>query len=100
MLFRHGDVLVASIKDKELPSGARLQPHTTLAKGEITGHSHRVAEPNAAELWQHSGLLFLKVIAEQATLIHEEHKAIVLPKGSYRVWIQREYTPAEICNES
>ena len=95
MLWRHGDVLVATL-DEPIPTEAVLQPHTTLAKGEITGHSHRIAEPQTARLWEWSGTLFLEVLAETATLIHEEHKPITLPQGTYKVWMQREYSPAQI----
>jgi hypothetical protein len=94
MLWRHGDVLVAQAI--ELPKDAKLQSHLILAKGEVTGHAHRIAEPHAAQLWEFAGALFLKVIAEKATLVHEEHNPIVLPQGTYRVWMQREYSPAEI----
>lgn len=93
-MWRHGDVLIAPID--AIPSEARLQAHTTLARGEVTGHSHRVAEPRAAQLFETNGLLFLKVLADTATVIHQEHKPITLPRGSYRVWVQREYTPTEI----
>lgn len=96
MLWRHGDVLVATTT--EMPEEVQLQPHTILAKGEITGHAHRIAEPGAALLFQSvtDNNLYLKIVAAQATLVHEEHKPIVLPRGTYRVWIQREYTPQEI----
>jgi hypothetical protein len=67
-----------------------------LAYGEVTGHSHRVQEPRAAEMWEHGGSLFLRVVADQATIVHEEHKPIVLARGVYRVWMQREYTPQAI----
>jgi hypothetical protein len=93
-MWRHGDVLIASIDG--IPDEARLQTHTTLARGEVTGHSHRVAEPRTAELYEMNGLLFLRVIAATATVVHQEHKPITLPRGNYRVWIQREYTPSEI----
>jgi hypothetical protein len=93
-MWRHGDVLIASAKS--LPSGARKRPNLTLAYGEITGHSHRVKEHGAAELWERGGELFLKVVDENATLIHEEHHPITLPRGLYRVWRQREYTPRQI----
>jgi hypothetical protein len=93
-MWRHGDVLIATVD--EIPDSAKPQPHTILARGEVTGHAHRIAEPGAAQLWEHGGLLYLKVIADSATLVHEEHRAISLPRGSYRVWMQREYTPAEI----
>jgi DNA integrity scanning protein DisA with diadenylate cyclase activity len=94
MLYRHGDVLVAATD--VIPADAKLQPHLTLAHGEVTGHRHRVAETDAAELYEWMGQLFLRVVAAQATLVHEEHNAITLPTGNYKVWMQREYTPAEI----
>ena len=37
--------------------------------------------------------LFLEVKEPIATLVHEEHRAIELPSGLYRVWRQREYRP-------
>jgi hypothetical protein len=93
-MWRHGDVLIAAI-DK-IPKKARLQTHAVLARGEVTGHSHRIAEPRAAELWELNGELYVNVIAPQATVVHQEHKPITLPRGTYRVWMQREYTLAEI----
>ncbi|PHK43852.1 hypothetical protein VF13_24820, partial [Nostoc linckia z16] len=36
---------------------------------------------------------FAEVKEPTATLIHEEHRAIELPQGLYRVWRQREYRP-------
>lgn len=94
MLWRHGDVLIAEASS--LPSGAKLCPNTILARGEITGHSHRVEAPQTAELWERDGELFLRVVAESARVVHEEHKPITLPRGIYRVWMQREYTPEAI----
>jgi hypothetical protein len=93
-MWRHGDVLIA--KTSSLPPEARKRPDLTLAYGEITGHSHRIQESGAAELWESGGGLFLKVVDETATLIHEEHHPITLPRGLYRVWRQREYTPQQI----
>jgi hypothetical protein len=40
--------------------------------------------------------LYLRVLAERATVVHQEHGPIVLPQGAYRVWRQREYTPQGI----
>lgn len=93
-MWRHGDVLIASTTS--LPAGARLRPSVVLAYGEITGHSHRVKDPRTAEVWEQGGMLFLKVVADEATIVHEEHKPIVLEHGLYRVWMQREYTPEAI----
>jgi hypothetical protein len=94
MLYRHGDVLIARVQS--LPSHANKRSGTILARGEITGHSHRVQEIGAAQLYEFNLETFLEIKASIATLVHEEHKPIELPQGIYRVWMQREYTPAAI----
>ena len=93
MQYRHGDVMIEKVRS--LPSKKRKLPHTILANGEITGHSHRV-DHSGASLYESPGGLFLHVTAKQATVSHEEHDSIALPKGYYRVWRQREYSPEEI----
>ena len=94
MLYRHGDVLIATVPN--LPTQANKRGGTILARGEITGHSHRVQEIGAAQLYDFKLETYLEVKASIATLVHEEHKPIKLPKGIYRVWMQREYTPTAI----
>ncbi len=93
-LYRHGDVLVTAIG--AIPIDAIKRPHLVLAEGEVTGHAHRVAESGSAELFQRGSEMFLRVLAQTARIIHEEHGPITLPAGDYRVWRQREYTPREI----
>ncbi|MDX1962259.1 MAG: hypothetical protein SFX18_03840 [Pirellulales bacterium] len=94
-LYRHGDLLVQS--DHHLPSEAKRLQHLVLAEGELTGHSHRIAEKDAAVLYRTElGELFLQVTAKQATLVHQEHGPIVLGTGIYSIWRQREYSPREI----
>jgi hypothetical protein len=93
-MWRHGDVLIAAVG--AIPDGATELKHTVLARGEITGHSHRILERDAAELRESGGTLYLKITADQATVVHQEHRPITLPRGAYRVWIQREYSPTAI----
>jgi hypothetical protein len=93
-MYRHGDVFLAA--SDSLPEDARKLRHVVLAEGEITGHAHRVRERDVAELFQHGDDRYLNVFGERATLIHEEHAEIELPRGIYRVWIQREYSPEAI----
>jgi hypothetical protein len=93
-MYRHGDILVAAVS--EIPSDARKLQHLVLAEGELTGHSHRIADADDAVLYKAGGEMFLRVIARAATLIHQEHGPIELPQGNYRVWRQREYAPQEI----
>jgi len=94
MLYRHGDVLIQSVRS--LPADVKKQRRVVLAEGEITGHSHRIKESGAAILFRSQQRLYLRVEAPIATVVHEEHDPIELPKGLYRVWRQREYTPERI----
>ena len=93
-LYRHGDLLVADAV--AIPGGARRLHHLVLAEGEVTGHSHRIAERGAATLYEASEGLFIEVHEDRATLVHQEHGPIELPRGIYRAWRQREYSPREI----
>ena len=93
-MWRHGDVFIAPVG--LIPPDAVKKHHCVLAEGEATGHSHRIAEPGAATLFESGGKLYLRVTADHATVIHQEHRAITLPRGEYRVWQQREYTPQAI----
>ncbi|HCS51537.1 hypothetical protein [Rubinisphaera sp.] len=92
--FRHGDVMLEEVV--KLPDASRKTQHTILAHGELTGHCHRIAERDSADLYDTSDGLFLHVTAQEATLVHDEHDAITLKSGYYRVWRQREYSPEEI----
>jgi hypothetical protein len=93
MLYRHGDVLINSIP--KIPAGATRLPHTTLAHGEITGHSHTINEPENVELFELDGTLYLRVI-KPSSVVHQEHAPILLQPGVFKVWRQREYSPKEI----
>lgn len=94
MLYRHGDVLVQLVDT--LPAHALPRGGTTLARGEVTGHSHRFAEAGAVQLFQAGAESYAQVQAKSADLIHEEHHTITLPQGIYRFWMQREYSPEAI----
>ncbi|MDJ0718215.1 MAG: hypothetical protein QNJ54_28975 [Prochloraceae cyanobacterium] len=86
--IRQGDVIITPSEQIE---GQKLS-HLTLAEGEVTGHSHRISE-GQAELYEKEGTLYLKVLSDTATLIHEEHNKIDIPQGNWMVRIQREYEP-------
>lgn len=86
--IRQGDVILLPVQETQ---GQKLS-HLTLAEGEVTGHSHRISE-GQAELYEENGTLYLRVLSQEATLTHEEHKAISIPQGSWMVQIQREYEP-------
>ncbi|WP_254205723.1 hypothetical protein [Nocardia alni] len=99
-MYRQGDVLIVPLADEAVPaSAARTAPEPrdsrgrlVLALGEVTGHAHAIAGPGTliCEASSSSPLLHLP---EGGRVVHEEHAAIVLPKGWYRVVRQREYVP-------
>lgn len=93
-MWRHGDVLISEVE--AIPTGATRLTHCVLAEGEVTGHSHRVEGAGVAELMAHGSERFLRVLADSVRIIHQEHRTISLPRGLYRVWQQREYTPEAI----
>jgi hypothetical protein len=93
-MWRQGDVFIAPVRT--IPRGARLRPGGVLVEGELTGHSHRVADLRTAEVLQDGDQLFLRVLADAATIVHQEHGPISLSRGTYRVWGQREYSPEAI----
>ena len=93
-MWRQGDILFATTES--VPLKAIRLPHCILAEGEMTGHRHSVEETGVAELFTFEGERFLNVIAESATVVHQEHGPITLPHGVYRVWQQREYNPREL----
>jgi len=91
MLYRHGDVLIQKVT--KIPADAKKVKGLTLAEGEVTGHSHRIKETSNATMHRLKAIRYLSVTAAPATVIHEEHGPIELPRGKYKVWRQREYTP-------
>ena len=74
-------------------SVARDDGRIVLAYGEQTGHAHAIADADAELIELETGERFL-VTARGVSLRHEEHEAVELPPGSYRVVRQREYVPA------
>jgi hypothetical protein len=91
MLWRQGDVYISVVSS--IPDGAKQLPHTILADGELTGHSHRINDFASAVLFEARGQLFIDVVSEKADVVHEEHGTIQLKRGKYRIWRQREFDP-------
>ena len=93
-MWRQGDVLISAVD--AIPRGATKRRDCVLAEGEITGHSHRIDQPGAATLFEHEGRLYLRVLAGEAKVVHQEHGPITLKQGLYTVWQQREYSPESL----
>lgn len=105
-LYAQGDLLIERVED--LPptgsqSAANADGSIVLAEGELTGHSHaiygRVTMFRDDSLARDvpGGLYVGHINIEDATarIQHEEHAAVTLPKGTYRVRRQRELEPKD-----
>lgn len=91
MLLRQGDVLIIPVA--RLPAGAVQRPATglaVLAYGEVTGHAHTVA---GGVLHTEGDVTYLTV-EELTEVRHQEHAAIPLAPGTYRITRQVEWTDA------
>lgn len=95
-MWRQGDVLIQSVE--EIPDGVKRLKRPIVASGDSTGHSHKIKDKRTAQLYAGPSWvagereLFLEVTADEASLVHPEHDPIVLEKGQYRIWRQREYS--------
>ncbi len=96
-IFRQGDVLIERIEN--IPSSAKKQRRKgriILAHGEATGHHHSV-DFDSADWWKTESEQFVDV-KKPTRVVHQEHTAIDLTPGKYRVRRQREYSPEVIRN--
>lgn len=94
--WRQGDVWIEQY-DGAWPEQATVKADGILAHGEVTGHAHRLEDLTAGLLVEREGVLYLRVTAP-TRIVHEEHAAIPLNPGMFRVIRQREYTPEAIRN--
>ena len=98
--YRQGDVLIQRVA--KLPAKLTAIPRedgkVVLAHGEVTGHSHAIAEAGVKFGRDDSGATYLEIADALAMLTHQEHGTIELPQGAYRVTRQREYSPEAIRN--
>ena len=97
-IYRQGDVLLRRVA--EIHEGAQASPRDAggrlvLAQGEATGHAHVIIEPDAELLTVADQTDRWLRLRSRAVLTHEEHAAIALPRGIYRVTIQREWSDAD-----
>ncbi|GLW57530.1 hypothetical protein [Kitasatospora phosalacinea] len=103
-MYRQGDVLIVPVAPSAVPGAVAhmarqprdVRGRLVLALGEVTGHAHAVLGPGElvreggqfAPAWLH--------LPEGGKVVHEEHAAITLPGGWFRVVRQREYTPGAV----
>jgi hypothetical protein len=97
LIYRQGDVLielVSSIPETAKPA-KRDKGRVILAYGEVAGHSHAIAAKRVRK-FDDGTVSYVDIAEALALLEHDEHAPISLPRGKYRVTIQREYSPQEI----
>jgi len=89
---RHGDVGIIPIENIE--TSFKKRKDNTLAYGEVTGHSHRIlpkTKEDIVEVYENDkGELAIKVKGV-AVVVHEEHKTIEIPTGTYKIVNEREF---------
>lgn len=78
-----------------MPPGVRRVRGGVVARGEATGHTHRLVGDGVVFRDPYSQQRYVKVMSS-AVLVHEEHRPLSLPAGIYGVTLQRQYTPKPI----
>lgn len=103
-MHRQGDLLFVQIEGPKPEGTDGVVADGVLARGESTGHAHRIAPEDlhagkakvyVMDMMEEPRRLVIEAY-EQVRVLHEEHKPIVLERGTYEVRQQREFTPTEI----
>jgi hypothetical protein len=92
--WRQGDIYFVKLDGEIDSESATAIKNGIIAKGENTGHSHRVSPSSMAAgalLCLVGRSMFLRSPEAGATIVHDEHGPIELPAGSYAVVLQREF---------
>jgi hypothetical protein len=106
-LYAQGDFLVERVEAAAVSGEIIHAPRSgsaTIAEGEATGHSHRLA---GTFTWYRDDALardipdglyvgHLQVQRPAARLTHEEHAPLALEEGTYRLRRQRQLDPADV----
>ncbi|MEV6560934.1 hypothetical protein AB0M22_34800 [Nocardia sp. NPDC051756] len=103
-MYRQGDVLIVPLAESAVPETAvraaseprDARGRLVLALGEVTGHAHAIPSPGRLIREASAFGPMLLHLPEGGRVVHEEHAAIMLPQGWYRVVRQREYVPGSV----
>ena len=93
-VYRQGDVLLVA---DTIPEGTKLarRNRVRVAEGEATGHAHVLEPVEDATVLADVDVEFVRIMGANGLLVHDEHTAIAIPEGDYRIVRQREYAPEE-----
>lgn len=88
-MIRQGDLLFVP---SAIPDDAQRVADGVIARGEASGHAHRLRAGRGRALMIAAGIAYVRA-RYRAMVDHEEHGTVALPPGDYRVDRQREYRP-------
>ena len=82
MQFQQGDVNITSID--RIPHLLICKPLEggVIREGESTGHAHRIVGTEF-RLYQLGQIILGEIVSDDCRIVHEEHKPIDLPVGTY-----------------
>ena len=90
-MYRQGDLLFCKVES--IPSDVKVSKNGVIARGEVTGHTHRLSDgAKAVLLFSTNAVAYIRAL-EKTEVVHDEHGSIFLPAGEYAVKRQREYRP-------
>ena len=92
--WRQGDIYFVKLDEEIDSTNATPVKNGIIAKGESTGHAHRVSQSSIAQgalLSLVGRSMFLCSPEVGTTIVHDEHGPIELPAGSYAVVPQQEF---------
>ena len=92
--WRQGDIYFVKLEGEIDSANATPVKSGIIAKGETTGHAHRVSQSSIAAgalLSLVGRSMFLRSPEAGTTIVHDEHGPIELPAGSYAVVPQQEF---------
>jgi len=87
-IYIQGDILF--LKVDKLPSVEKEIADGVVARGEATGHTHKVDKPG--KVFTNGQEMYVAAL-NAVKVLHEEHGMIELPAGDYQVVRQREWLP-------
>ena len=89
MMYRQGDLLFRKVD--RIPSGFSSSRDPVILRGEATGHKHELVNGVVFRAKYHRELYI--EVQKNGRIIHEEHRTLELPIGTFLVIRQREYSP-------
>ncbi len=92
--WRQGDIYFVKLDEEINSENAAPVRNGIIAKGETTGHAHRVSPSSMAQgalLSLIGRSMFLRSPEAGTTIVHDEHGPIQLPAGAYAVVLQQEF---------